>query len=859
MYRYRCPSCKGQINIQRLYDGRHIINCKNCEICHVVKMNDTLDRVYLNFLEDYDEGIVKKKVNFEKILEISGLIRSESEINRMLNIFNLNINEVPEPVRKALLSKSDYIVTYKLFEEEEPKFGCDINELDINENIIKALKDYGIKRLYHFQEEAINCILNNENVVIVAPTGSGKTEAFAIPIIHKISKLIAKYNSLKHNYRTIHALFIYPTKALARDQLPKLKMLGDAVNVKIEIFDGDTPKDERQRIIDNPPDIILTNFDTLHSHLIYRTKFSSLLHNVNYIVVDEVHVYTGIFGANVHYIVKRLKRIVGNFQIIAASATISNPKEFCETLFDAKFRVVSGEKGKHGRIHFVMIFPTLHTHRSLVIDLLKYLNSSGYKSLIFSNSHLGAELTAFYARRNGINIEVHRAGLLPNHRKRVEDLFKQGVLKALSSTPTLELGIDIGIVDSVVSDLVNVTRLIQRTGRVGRRGQESIAFLALRENDPISQYYKANPEDYFNDVEPGYVDPENPIVAEYQLLAASFDKPILKGEFPSHQKILNSLMAKGLLIESNDKLKPNYPQARKILQKYDIRGCGETISIIYRKKKIGERSMPMAIEELHPEAIYFLNGVRYKSNSFTFNGKFGEAIVEKVPPNYPYYTKALLEEWPTIQRFIERKKVLNMEVAYCELSILKRVIGYVNCEIGSEALKGAKIFLKEPVEYLFNTKGIVFKAPEPRDKLSNTPKEKWDEVIASGFHATEHVIIEGSNMIIGGAGRDMGGISLGTSGLIFIYDSSIGGNGATKALYDRLIPTLNRGYKILVECNCASESGCPRCTYSYRCGNNNEYLNKGAGIEVFRRILDGEQTNLDNVDKLLKIGYKPIV
>ncbi|MCX8191532.1 MAG: DEAD/DEAH box helicase, partial [Nitrososphaerales archaeon] len=542
VYRYRCPSCRGQTDIQRLYDGRYIIRCSRCAICHVIKGGDTLDRVYLSFLEVFDRGVVKKNVDMEKMLEMEGLIRSKGEIERMVNSFGLTLNELPEPVRKALLSRSDYVVTYRLFEEEEPKYGCKVDELNINKKLIEVLKDSGIERVYHFQEEAIDLILNGEDIVIVAPTGSGKTEAFAIPIIHKISEHIDRYYS---SYRGVSALFIYPTKALARDQLPKLERLGDAVGVRVKIFDGDTPRDERQRIIKDPPEIILTNFDTLHLHLMHRTPFSRIIHTVKYIVVDEVHVYTGIFGANVHYIMKRLRRVTGRFQIIAASATISNPKEFCEALFDVEFKVVSGEKGKHGRIHFVMLFPTLRTHRSLVIDLLKQLNSYGYQTLIFSNSHLGAELTAFYARRNDIAIGVHRAGLLPSHRKKVEDLFKRALLKALSSTPTLELGIDIGIVDSVISELVNVTRLIQRTGRVGRRGQESIAFLVLRENDPISQYYRMNPQDYFEDIELGYIDPKNPTVAELQILASSFDRPILKGEFPSYRLILNNLLSKG--------------------------------------------------------------------------------------------------------------------------------------------------------------------------------------------------------------------------------------------------------------------------------------------------------------------------
>jgi DEAD/DEAH box helicase domain-containing protein len=147
---------------------------------------------------------------------------------------------------------------------------------------------------------------------------------------------------------------------------------------------------------------------------------------------------------------------------------------------------------------------------------------------------------------------------------------------------------------------------------------------------------------------------------------------------------------------------------------------------------------------------------------------------------------------------------------------------------------------ERPIEFEYNTKGLVFKAPKPEDILMATSDEHYVET--SGYHASEHVIIEGSTPVIGGASQDLGGISLGSSGLIFIYDGSIGGNGASRALYDKFDKAMIRALKILSECHCDGNSGCPRCTYSYRCGNNNEYLHKRAAIEILNRIVEGAKT-----------------
>ncbi|MDP2667223.1 MAG: DUF1998 domain-containing protein, partial [Nitrosopumilaceae archaeon] len=255
---------------------------------------------------------------------------------------------------------------------------------------------------------------------------------------------------------------------------------------------------------------------------------------------------------------------------------------------------------------------------------------------------------------------------------------------------------------------------------------------------------------------------------------------------------------------------------------------------------------------LHASAIYFLAGYRYKVVEFDYPDKTHAKIVS-VSKNYPYYTKALTEDWPTIETIYEKRSVFGLETAFCKLHIQKKVYGYANIETGQEITQGQKVLLDKPLEYDFVTKGLVFHAPRPLTEIEKS--ENGEYVEASGYHATEHVVIEGSNMITGGVSQDLGGISLGTSGLIFIYDGAIGGSGASKALYDRLEKAFERSLYIVKECPCKSEAGCPRCTFSYRCGNNNEFLHKLSSLEILQKINDNEVTELEEPTE----GDKPLV
>jgi len=847
--KYRCPNCTtlNSLRVNRIFDGRLLFTCEKCHVCSVLPFYNNLDETYLEFLDRFDNGHVTIFEDLKIILEKEKLVRSKTEIEKMIKKSKINNNLINE----ILYSDLDYVVDVIKLEESKIAIGKELDELPLDDTILNQLKSRNISTLYKFQEEAIFNILREKNTVIIAPTASGKTEAFCLPILQKIYDLKNQLNiknvTFSHNQnefgtKQIKAVFIYPTKALARDQLSKIMEYSKNMNIMVKIFDGDLNANEKQNFYEFPPDIVITNFDSLHYHLLNNTKLIKLLNTLEYLVVDEVHTYTGIFGSNVHYIIKRLERIINNkkLHLIACSATLRNVKEFCDLLFSRKMEIVNGI-GKKGHTNFAILYPSLRSNKSLVIELIKKITKN-HKTLVFSNSHLSAELIAFTSSKQGIKIGVHRAGLPPKNRKVVENSFKNGIIDVISSTPTLELGIDIGDVDAVISNLVPINRLVQRLGRAARKGQEGYAFLTLG-NDPISQYYKNHPADYFVDEEIPYIDPFNPIIMENQILAMCFDRPISKLESKNYLLTLSKLERKGLVIFSNGKYLPNR-EKQNILKNYSIRGIGNVVDILFNGKIIGNRNLPQALEELHDDAIYFLSGRRYKVKKLILDEESERnfADIDKIPMNYPYYTKSIMEEYPEVIEIFEEKETFGIKLRYCSLNIFKKVLGYSNIEIGKEINQGKKVFFTEPITYSYTTKGFIFRMPSPIEILKMASEKEKVEV--SGYHATEHVLIEGSSMLTGGASQDIGGISLGDTGMIVIHDGSIGGNGASKSLFDKFELAVNRAHSILIECTCENDDGCPRCTYSYRCGNNNEYLHKKAAIEVLTRILNMEKTDL---------------
>ncbi|MDP8888683.1 MAG: DEAD/DEAH box helicase, partial [Thermoproteota archaeon] len=392
-------------------------------------MAGSTDEAYLEFLDRCESGTgIAYADDLKLLMQQEKIIRPSAEIDALMAASKANGDPLLE---QTLRSQQDYIVDFQAIEEPPPELGSRIDDVPVDGAIIEVLKAKKINHLYKFQEEAIKKVLEGKDVVITAPTASGKTEAFCIPLLQEVAaKQLLRFGSLRSGEGTVSAIFVYPTKALSRDQLPKIEELAKPLSLRVAVLDGDTSEKERRAVIESPPDVIITNFDVLHYHMMHKTKFSRILRTAKFLVADEAHVYTGVFGANVHHIIARLERLTeSRLQIVAASATLLNAAEFCKTLFGRQMQVING-RGRRGRINLAIIFPSLRSYRSLMLDLLRQTTKGKHKTIVFASSHLSSELIAFYGARQGINIRVHRAGLTSDLRKEIEQEFKAGQLMA---------------------------------------------------------------------------------------------------------------------------------------------------------------------------------------------------------------------------------------------------------------------------------------------------------------------------------------------------------------------------------------------------------------------------------------------
>ncbi len=723
-----------------------------------------------------------------------------------------------------LFDCEDEIVLYKIFEpfNDKPTESLDF----LPEPIKKALRNRGIEKLYTFQKRAIEELRKGKDVVITAPTGFGKTEAFVIPMIEKVT-------------RDGRGMIFYPTKALARDQEVKIKEYAAAIGLRVVRFDGDSDINERRMVFSGRADIILTNPDMVDYHLRNTPAFRRFVRDVVFVAVDELHTYTGLLGSNMHYLVKRLERFT-DFQIACASATLSNAKEFAEELFERNFVHVHGEHRK-GTLNFIMRYSS--SIYASVRDIAKSLASR--KLLIFGNSYKSVETMNWVLRKAGIKAAVHKSGLPKEVREEVEKLFRDGVLRVVVATPTLELGIDIGDVDAVVSELVPYSQFLQRVGRAGRKGQESVGILLLRAEDSISTYYKSKPEEYFKDEAYGYVEKRNEEVMKYQIVSMCIEKPATFDEVDI--AVANKLISDGLLVENAGRLFAT-EKGREFVKNFNMRGISESVKMYCSGKLIGERSLPIAVKELFPGSIILHNGQRYRCKSVDFRKLVAELelIGDGEEITEPLYT--------SIPRIVSVEEEIEEPVNayYCNLEITMSVYGYIERNVFTKE-KGDVFYLDESVDFSFATKGFLFSCPLPEP-------EDYEDYYAGSFHALEHVVIEASDALTGGGSREMGGIST-PEGDIFVYDATIGGSGLSKLLFSRLKRAFEIAYEILKSCECQRIDGCARCTYSYQCGNNNQPLNRIGAMKVAELILRGvkRETEWEKYTEVAKFRYFPLL
>lgn len=849
---YTCPLCNSSLETKK-ERSNFIFLCKDCGFRSRAPVGYSLEDGYKWITKNRPKTTktqikgFKSRSRTKKFKDTSFKLKEDTVIQKKSEkMRSINRQTLPKVLNHLLDDKTYYPVYLEKLEKSLPKAGSTVEEFISITGLQNKLKNKGIQKLYRYQEETYKKILNGQDIIVSAPTGMGKTESFLLPIIYSILRI--EPNPIRRN--TVSAIFIYPTKALAADQRDKVEYYCKGLGIRVGVYDGDTERDVREKMYRKPPDILITNADMIHYHLSGNIQFQILISKLRFLVLDEIHLCVGSFGTNVLWIIRRLKRFTPGLQCIGASATIANAKNFGEMIFDSQVKLISAGNARKSDLYLSMLYPKESSNLSLMARVTSQFIRNGNKTLVFGNGHKSSEVLNLILKQRGVNSEIHRAGLSMNHRKRVENKFRNNEIDALVSTPTLELGIDIGNLDSVVSQLTNLTSFIQRIGRAGRKGQESFATLVLNGDDPISAYYARKPEDYLSDIQPAHVEPNNDLIGRYQIIAMLLDKPMDKKDITRYNHLLTVLEKEKLIILGEEKVRIiNRSKMQNILKNFSIRGIGNNIQIRNNNSYLGDRSLPIALRELHVGAIYLHGGSTYKVNSLDVRAR--QAKVLRIPPE-GQKTQAMRSIQPQILEVQQEANIDGLSAATIKLQLTETVDGYIKTDIFSNKILG-KFDLDEPISYTFDTMGFVVSLPIPEDYVSPLNAKGREEVLGGTFHAIEHVLIESGNSITGGGASQIGGISMGDTGLVFIYDGSEGGSGLSKLLFNDLEKGLLRSRNIMEMCPCKQVDGCPRCTYSYQCGNNNQPLNRIGAIESLNEL--GKQDTFVDYDFIPGTSY----
>ncbi|MGZ4881525.1 MAG: DEAD/DEAH box helicase [Halobacteriota archaeon] len=440
----------------------------------------------------------------------------------------------------------------------KPEF--DERELELSPGVKTYLQHKAIT-LYAHQSDAIELLRRGEHITITTPTASGKTLAFNIPV----------FEALDANPHAT-ALYLYPTKALSNDQLKALKEfeLISGICVNPGVYDGDTPSHKRPAIRTTSR-VIISNPYELHHVLPWHHKWQRFLTNLAFIVLDEAHVYRGVFGSNVAFLMRRLSRLCAHYgsypQFIISTATLANPLEFSERLTGAKPQLISHDGAPRARKYFVLYNPyaarsaARSSHREAK-DLFMLFIRSGLQTLCFTKSRKMAELIALWARDEAFEssplladrISAYRAGYLPAARRSIEERLKTGALLGITSTNALELGIDIGSLDAVIMAGYPGTIIStwQQAGRAGRGNDESVVAL-VGFHDPLDQYFMKHPRSFFDGLhEHAIIDLTNEYVALGHTMCAAAELPVRVTDEAPHltarlRGLLEELQRQGLV------------------------------------------------------------------------------------------------------------------------------------------------------------------------------------------------------------------------------------------------------------------------------------------------------------------------
>jgi DEAD/DEAH box helicase domain-containing protein len=556
--------------------------------------------------------------------------------------------------------------------------------------VFQTLKQCGITRLYAHQAEAIQSILAGENIVVSTGVASGKSLCYQIPILQTLAVNPAA-----------RALLIYPTKALTQDQHQKFDgflsilsgLSGKRKAYHTGIYDGDTPTAKRQ-LIRKQANLLFTNPDMLHLGILpHHTMWNGFFANLRYVIIDEVHIYRGVFGSHIGNVIRRLRRIARFYgsepQFIFTSATLSNAREFIETLLESSITLIDRDASPHGLRYFHIINPPLLNvdlgiRKSSMLEVIalanRFLNRDA-QALLFTISRRSAELLYIYLQdksRHSGKIQSYRSGYLPEQRRAIEQQLRDREIELVITTNALELGIDIGGLDAVFLNgypgSISATR--QQAGRAGRQGKSSFAALVAA-STALDQYICQHPE-YLWDRSPeqALIDPDNPEILRAHLLCAVFEMAMLKtegfGSLTSDRILphLQALVQEGKIRETGSRFTAaleSYPAGE-----VSLRNAPGQYLINYKDDLIGVVDEASAFWMAHPEAIYLQNGDTWLVNKLDIENK----KIEVEPIRTNYYTQASRDTEIELTELHKQKAIPGGKKYFGKVEVTTQITGY---------------------------------------------------------------------------------------------------------------------------------------------------------------------------------------
>jgi len=698
----------------------------------------------------------------------------------------------------------------------------------------ERLQLLGIERPYRHQAEAAEAFLRGEDVMVATGTNSGKTLCFNVPTLHALLSEPAA-----------RALYIYPTKALAQDQLGKLgAMMPDAI--RAAAYDGDTPASNRSAIRKSSH-IVLSNPDMLHVGILPTHElWGPFLKSLRVIVIDEMHVYRGVFGSHVANVIRRLLRLCAwrrsRPQIIGCSATIGNPKALFQALTGREPALVDEDSSGHARRTFVFWNPPIIDNDKrasgniVSSEVLATLVEHKQRTLCFNRARVSTELVLRYTRArlqtggqvSPSVVESYRGGYTARERRQIESALFKGKLQGLAATNALELGVDIGGLDAVVMNGYpgSISSFWQQAGRAGRGDRNGLAVFVAHE-DPLEQFLIREPHlvlDAAN--ESVSLRPDNEHVLEAQLRCAGYERPLAPSELEafgsSALELAEAMDRAGTLAFRNGLF--FFPSHEAPSPSVNIRsGGGEAVSIMLQGEVLGTMDRWRAMQQAHEGAVYLHRGASYVVQRLDLNARTAEVEAAEVP----YFTRAFVQSTIESDVPFDQRDCGDAFITLGRVTVTDSIDGY-----RLVSLDGDRILGVHPLEFppsTFDTVAVRFDLP---------PAEEY-EAGAIATHGLEHALLALAPLIAGCDRSDLGsswyGVFPETLGpALFVFDRIPGGMGLAEQLYRSVEPWIKGARQLIAGCPC--QDGCPSCLLSTACGANNEFLNKASTLNLLRRL-----------------------